>query len=314
MSKAPGLSIVIPMFNEEEVAASFYQRLQGAVAPLDLDYEIVFVDDGSGDATFEVLADLARRDARVRVIGLSRNFGHQAALLAGLEKASGDYIVMLDGDGQHPPELIPEMMAAARQGYDIVYTLRQGAQGNPFKNLTGRLFYGLFSILSEVPLHPNSADFRLISRRVREVVVSLEERDLFLRGIFAWVGFPSKAIEYNVGPRMAGTSGYSLRRMLTLSGSGITSFSSAPIRIASLALVGLALVAATGYSLYALYVKFILKVAVPGWTSLLILISAYFSGTFILLGIIGEYLARLHGEAKRRPHFIVSREVGEELD
>jgi len=301
------------MYNEFEVIDLFYQRVTDVVSQMGIRYELLFVDDGSQDGTFDRIAALAERDPRVVGVKLSRNFGHQMALFAGLSNATGAYVLMMDGDLQHPPEMIPELWGHAIAGVDIVYTIRNTAEGfGFFKRLSSRLFYKLFSYLTDVKLNPNTADFRMISRKVCDTIINMDERDLFLRGIFAWVGFAQKGIEFEAPERFKGASKYNLKKMLNLSVSGITSFSTVPIRL-SLLLCAFSLFVAVSYSVYAVYYKFVLHQTVQGWASLLILMSLLCSGLFIMLGIIGEYIAKIHIETKKRPRYIIDRTVRNEV-
>jgi glycosyltransferase involved in cell wall biosynthesis len=304
------LSVVVPVYNEVEVLDLFYQVLTEVICQMSISYEVILVDDGSRDGTFEKIRNISEHDPHVIGVKLSRNFGHQMALFAGLSHAHGDYVLMMDGDLQHPPELIPELWQYAQSGIDIVYTIRTPEENlGWFKKYSAKLFYTLFSYLTDVKLEENAADFRLISRKVCDEIVRMDERDLFLRGIFAWVGFSQQKVEYKANKRAKGESKYNLKKMFNLSVSGITSFSTVPLRL-SLLLCGFSLGVAFLYSGYALYSKFILQQAVQGWTSLLILMSLFFSGIFIILGIIGEYIAKIHIETKKRPRYIVEKLVG----
>ncbi len=303
------LSIVIPVYNEIDVIELFYKELAEVISTMGIRYEVLFVDDGSSDGTFEKISQLSKHNAHVVGIKLSRNFGHQMALFAGLSEAKGDYVLMMDGDLQHPPELIPELWKKAIDGYDTVFTIRKAEEGlGWFKKYSSKTFYKIFSYLTDVTLEQNTADFRIISRKVCDEIRKMDERDIFLRGMFSWIGFSQSRVEYAAHERPRGTSKYNLKKMFNLSVSGITSFSTVPIRI-SLLLCGVSLCVAFSYSMYALYVKFILGKAVQGWTSLLILMSLFFSGLYIILGIIGEYIAKIHIETKKRPRYIIEKIV-----
>lgn len=310
MHEAPcDLSIIVPVYNEIEVIELFYKELTKVISAMDINYEILFVDDGSLDGTFEKISQLSEHNDHINEIKFSRNFGHQMALFAGLSEAIGSYILMMDGDLQHPPELIPELWKHALAGYDIVFTVRKADESiGWFKKFSSKVFYKIFSYLTNVKLEKNTADFRLISRKVCDEIRKMDERDLFLRGIFSWVGFTQKKVEYTASERVGGTSKYNLKKMFNLSISGITSFSTVPIRI-SLLLCAFSLFVAFSYSVYALYVKFVLNEAVQGWTSLLILMSIFFSGLYIILGIIGEYIAKIHIETKKRPRYIIEKRL-----
>ncbi len=304
------LSIVVPVYNEYDVLDLFYQELTQVVKTMGIRYEILFVDDGSSDGTIEQIRKLADHDSHVNGIQLSRNFGHQMALFAGLSEAAGTYVLMMDGDLQHPPALLPKLWNHAQAGYDIVFTVRNADENiGWFKKLSSKAFYTVFSYLTDVKLKPNTADFRLISRKVCDEIRKMDERDLFLRGIFSWVGFTQKNVPYSAPERVKGTSKYNVKKMFNLSISGITSFSTVPIRL-SLVLCAFSLFVAFLYSVYALYAKFVLHQVVQGWTSLLILMSIFFSGLYIILGIIGEYIAKIHIETKKRPRYIVAQRIG----
>jgi glycosyltransferase involved in cell wall biosynthesis len=306
------LSVVVPIYNEVEGIDIFYKILTSVVSTMGISYEVLFVDDGSDDGTFEKVCQISEHDTHIAGVKLSRNFGHQMAIFAGLSESNGAYVLMMDGDLQHPPELVPELWKYAASGIDVVYTIRKTEKGvGWFKKFSARIFYSIFSYLTDVKLEPNTADFRIISRKVRDEIVKMDERDLFLRGIFSWIGFTQKGVEYTAHQRIKGESKYNIKKMLNLSISGITSFSTVPIRL-SLLLCGFSLFVAVSYSVYAVYVKLIPGKTVPGWTSLLILISLFFSGIFIILGIIGEYIAKIHIEVKKRPRYIIERVVGKE--
>ncbi len=303
------LSIVVPVYNEIEAIELFYKELTHVISTMNISYEILFIDDGSSDGTIEKIHHFAEHDTHIIGIKLSRNFGHQIALFAGLSEASGNHILMMDGDLQHPPELIPELWEQALADFDVVFTVRKADESiGWFKKFSSKAFYKVFSYLTDVKLEKNTADFRLISRKVCDEIRNMDERDLFLRGIFSWVGFTQKKVEYIAPERVRGTSKYNLKKMLSLSISGITSFSTVPIRL-SLLLCAFSLFVAFSYSVYALYVKAVLDKAVQGWTSLLILMSIFFSGLYIMLGIIGEYIAKIHIETKKRPRYIIEKRI-----
>lgn len=300
------LSIVVPMYNEFEMVEFFYQRLQAVVSKIGIGYEIIFVDDGSTDGTFKKISKIANTDVHVTGLKLSRNFGHQMALMAGLSETAGEYVLMMDSDLQHPPELIPELWKYANSGFDIVYTIRKDEEAiGGFKKFSSSLFYRIFSALSDIKLDPHTADFRIISRKVCEDILNMDERDIFLRGIFSWVGYTQKAVEYIAPERLKGQSKYNLKKMLRLAVSGLTSFSILPLLFISLFCCLCSLGVAFSYSAYALYVKIFTTTVVPGWTSLIILMSLYFSATFIILATIGLYIAKIHTESKKRPRYLI---------
>jgi polyisoprenyl-phosphate glycosyltransferase len=296
------LSVCAPVYNEEELVEVFYERATAVLAPYN--YELVIVNDGSRDRTPALLDALAERDPRLRVVHLSRNFGHQAALTAGLEHARGDAVAMLDADLQDPPEEIPKMIAAWERGADVVYMVRhQRAGETPFKLATARWFYRLFRKLSQVDLEPNSGDYRLLSRPALNALLSLGERNRFLRGMTVWVGFTQHRIEYKRDARYAGHTKYPIRKMLRFSLDAIASFSHTPLQIAtylgfffaSIAFIAIPIViglrAAGGY--------------LPGFGSVTILILLIGGLQLIALGLIGEYVGRIYDEVKRRPLYII---------
>jgi polyisoprenyl-phosphate glycosyltransferase len=310
---SPVLSVVVPAYRETGNLEQLYQQLLEALAPLELIWELIIVDDGSPDNTWEHIVELHDRDPRVRGLRLSRNFGHQYALVAGISEAVGDAVVTLDADLQHPPAVIPRLIEEWRRGNKIVHTVRIDPPGLSWrKKVTSRMFYRVFSFLSGVPLSPGMADFRLLDREVVTEILKLREMGLFLRGLVQWVGYPSSSVEFECGDRFAGDSSYSYRRMLHFAWTGITSFSIVPLRLAIL--LGLLTSAFAFYQLLeAVYAKLYTNQVVPGWTSLFVLVSLLFGILFILIGIVGEYIARILEEVRGRPRFIISeRTAGEE--
>ena len=272
------------------------------------DYEFVFVDDGSTDPTASLIQQIASQDIHVRLLQLSRNFGHQNALKAGLDNATGDCMITMDADLQHPPELIPDMIDKWLEGYDVVITIRKQTQGETFfKRISSQLFYRLIQFISDIELPPGSADFRLIDRAVADVIKPMKESDLFLRGLIRWAGFRQIAIEYRAPERNAGKSSYNLRKMLKLAISGITSFSIKPLRLSVLlgiVIAGLAFL----YGLYILYIYLYTDRAIPGWASTTGSILFIGGIQLIVMGILGEYLGKLFLENKRRPQYIIRKE------
>jgi polyisoprenyl-phosphate glycosyltransferase len=299
------LSVVAPVFNEEELVERFVRRACAAVA--DYTFELVLVNDGSTDATPELLDRMAAEDPRVRVVHLSRNFGHQAALTAGLEHAVGDVVAMIDADLQDPPELIPTMVARWEAGSDVVYAVRRAREGETaFKLATASWFYKLFDKLAQVDLEPNSGDFRLLDRRALDALLTMTERSRFLRGMTVWVGFTQTAVSYERDPRHAGETKYTLRKMLRFSLDAIASFSHVPLQLATY--VGLL---SAGLAFVAIPVVLGLHFAgsyLPGFGSLTIAILLLGGIQLIALGVIGEYVGRIYDEVKHRPLYIVREE------
>ena len=295
------VSVVAPVYNERDVIGEFYGRVDAALSGIA--FELILVDDGSTDGTAAVLAELAARDDRVRVITLSRNFGHQAALTAGLDHARGDPVAMLDADLQDPPELIPEMLEEWRAGAEVVFALRDTRAGETrFRLAMIRWFYKLFSRLSEVDL-PNSGDFRLVDRAALNALLAMRERNRFLRAMTVWVGFKRTSITYQRDPRFAGESKYTYRRLVRFSIDAITSFSHLPLQAATLLGVIFSVVAFLGIP-----VAIGFRVAgefVPGVTTVLLVVLLLGGVQLITVGIIGEYLGRVYEEVKGRPLYLV---------
>jgi dolichol-phosphate mannosyltransferase len=297
------VSIVCPCFNEEPVIDQFYQELRRVLdqeCP-PLKYQIYFIDDGSQDATLEHLNSLAERDPGVRVYSLSRNFGHQIALSAGIDVARGDALVLMDSDLQHPPQLLPLMIQKWQEGFQVVSALRQQTAGASWlKSVTSDGFYTLFNFLSEVPLVPGVADFTLLSREAYLALRRMPERHRFLRGMISWMGFRRACVPYVAPPRRAGLSKYTWRRMLSLAADALCSFTARPIRLATR--FGL-LVALLGFCYlgYILLHALLFQDAVPGWASILSTVIILGGVQLFFIGLIGGYVARIFEEAKARP-------------
>jgi dolichol-phosphate mannosyltransferase len=303
-NKGFNVSVVIPAFNEEGNVERLTKELVEILQEY-RDYEILFVDDGSRDNTLEILKGLHTKNSRIRYISLARNFGHQNALKAGIDHASGDCVITMDADLQHPPELVPQLIEKWLEGYEVVYTIRKNDPGLSFlKRKTSGMFYRLMNWLSDIHMPKGTADFRLLDRAVVEVLKDIKEYFLFFRGMAVWVGFRQYGIEYIPDKRFSGQTKYSFRRMLGFALTGITSFSLKPLRLSVLLGVILA-VLAFGYGIYAILLKLFSDRAIPGWAS--VLVSVLFIGgiQLIVLGIIGEYIGKLFMESKRRPHYIV---------
>jgi len=299
------LSLVAPVYNEEELIEEFVARATAAIA--DFEYELVLVNDGSADATPLLLDRIAATDPRIRVIHLSRNFGHQAALTAGLEHAIGDVVAMIDADLQDPPELIPDMVAQWSQGADVVYAVRRQREGETaFKLATASWFYKLFDKLAQVDLEPNSGDFRLLDRHALDALLAMTERSRFLRGMTVWVGFNQTAVSYERDARQAGETKYTVRRMLRFSLDAITSFSHLPLQLATY--IGML---SAGVAFIAIPVVVILRLLgsyLPGFGTVTIAILLLGGIQLIALGVIGEYIGRIYDEVKHRPLYIVREE------
>lgn len=307
------ISLVVPAHNEQEVLPQFLARVTAVMTDLGESYEVVFVNDGSSDNTAQVLADLASADPHVRYLNLARNFGHQIALTAGLEHASGDCVVTLDSDLQHPPEMIPELVGKWREGFEVVCTEKTDTVDIGWsKKLATQIFYRLLNRVSNTQIPLNTADFRLLDRRVVDTLSELPERARFLRGLIAWVGYRQTVIPYEASARAAGQPSYTVRKLAQLALDGITSFSTVPLRVASY--LGF-LVSLAGFLYGLLVIGWKLRGLTPeGWTTTVCLILFLGGLQLICLGIIGEYVARIYEEVKHRPLYLVREAVGFESE
>jgi polyisoprenyl-phosphate glycosyltransferase len=296
------LSVVAPVYNEEATVEEFYGRVRDALEGLV--FELVLVDDGSSDGSAMILERLAEADPRVRIVYLSRNFGHQTALTAGLDHARGDAVVMLDADLQDPPELIPTMLDHWRAGCDVVYAVREQRDGESrFKLSTARWFYALFDKLAQVELQHNSGDFRLLDRRPLNALLSMRERNRFLRGMTVWVGYTQAAVPYNRDSRYAGETKYTVSKMLRFSLDAISSFSHRPLQLATL--LGFLISTLAFIAIPVVIVLRVLGSYLPGFSSLTIVVLLLGGIELIAIGIIGEYVGRIYDEVKGRPLYLV---------
>jgi glycosyltransferase involved in cell wall biosynthesis len=302
------IDIVVPLYNEEQVVAEFHCQLMNVVTPLRREYDvrICYVNDGSVDHTGEELAKLAADDASVTILELSRNFGHQAALTAGLDRAEGDAVVTLDGDGQHPPELIPEMIALYRAGYEVVLTQRVVADQPRFKRWTSTGFYQLLSAIGDTQITTGSADYRLLSRPVLDALREMREYHRFLRGMVAWAGYRTVVLPYTERPRIGGRAKYSLRGMTRLAADATFSFSLVPLRIAlGVGLGFLVLAAAEAFYVMSFWLTGRQHQLVPGWASLMFMMLIVGAALMIAVGLVGIYVGYIFQEVKRRPVYLV---------
>jgi glycosyltransferase involved in cell wall biosynthesis len=296
------LSVSVPVLNEEEILETFYERVCAALE--DFEFELVLVDDGSTDRTPDMLAELAERDPRVRVVELSRNFGYQAAVAAGLDHCRGDAVVTIDGDLQDPPELIPELVAEWQQGADVVYAVRRERRGEGrVKLITARWFSKLFTRLAELDIPTNVGDFRLLDRRAVAALRRMPERNRFMRGMTVWVGYQQSSVPYDRDPRYAGDTRYRWRTLLRISLDAISSFSHVPLQIATLLGFAVSFIAFLGIPY--VIVSRIFDVYVEGLSSILFAILFLGGIQLITLGIIGEYISRIYDEVKGRPLYLV---------
>ena len=304
-TKRPALSIVIPVFNEKAVLPLCHRRLREVLATLHIPYELVFVDDGSTDGSADYLAALACTTESVKLVRLSRNFGKEAAMTAGLDQTRGAAVIVLDADLQDPPELIPAMVAAWRAGVDVVSMRRRSRAGETWaKRASAHVFYRLLNRISEVPIPEDTGDFRLMSRRAVDALSQLPERSRYMKGLFAWIGMPTKVIEYDRAPRAAGQSKWGFFGLLRLAFEGITSFSVAPLRWAT----GLGLIAAAGGGLFGLSIvikTFFLGEVVSGYPSSMAVMTFLGGVQLLTIGLLGEYVGKIYIETKQRPLYLI---------
>jgi dolichol-phosphate mannosyltransferase len=310
----PRFSVVVPIRDEEESLPELHRRLAAVLDGLDGDWEIVLVDDGSQDRSFDLMLELRGRDPRVKVVRLSRNFGHQVAITAGIDLASGDAVIVMDGDLQHPPEVIPELVARWREGNDVVYGVMTDREGESwFKRWSARRFYWLLGRMSDVEVPSAAGDFRLVDRRAVNAFTSLRERNRYVRGMFSWIGFRQAGVPYASPARIAGQTKYTVPRMTRLALHGILSFSNAPLRI----VLGLGFVVsafAIAEAIYAIVGKFGGFYTVSGWASIVFVVSLLGGIQLIVLGVIGEYVSLIYDEAKRRPIYVIREQHGFEQE
>ncbi|MEA2752259.1 MAG: polyisoprenyl-phosphate glycosyltransferase [Myxococcales bacterium] len=305
----PEVSLVIPIYNEEEVLPQLDRRLLEMLDKLGVDSEVVFVDDGSKDRSLEILRAMVAREPRYRAISFSRNFGHQRAITSGMDATRGKAIVIMDADLQDPPEVIVEMLAKWRSGYDVVYGRRRSRSGESwFKLITAKIFYRLFAAMIPIEVPLDTGDFRLMSRRVVVALRELRETHRFVRGLVAWVGFKQTAVEYDRAARFAGETKYPLRKMLAFAFDGIMSFSVLPLRMATYLglLVGAASVL---YAISAIVAHSFFNATVAGWTTTVVLVSFLFSVQLLVTGVLGEYVGKIYEEVKSRPLYVVAERI-----
>jgi polyisoprenyl-phosphate glycosyltransferase len=306
----PAVDFVIPVYNEGNAVQCFHESLTAALSDLDHSFRFIYVNDGSSDCTDKVLHSLREADPRVICIDLSRNFGHQAAISAGLDSFNADAVIMMDGDGEHPPTLLPEMIRLYDSGYDVIHTQRLDHErsGFVFKSITGRLFYWLLNQLGDTTIIEGAADFRLLSRNAAEALRQLPEYHRFYRGMVQWIGFRSVILPYVPASRIAGKSKYSLRKMLRLASDGMFSFSLVPLRL-GLVLGTVFLLLAAAEVLYVLHFWFRGESSrlVPGWSSLMVVLTISSGISMVIMGILGIYMGMIFQEVKRRPVYLVRR-------
>ncbi|MGH2697568.1 MAG: glycosyltransferase family 2 protein [Actinomycetota bacterium] len=304
--RGPTYSIVIPVLDEEETLETLFDRLSTVLQDLDGDAEVLLVDDGSRDRSYEIMLERRARDPRFKLLRLSRNFGHQIAITAGLDAAAGDAVVIMDSDLQDPPEIIPELAARWRDGYEIVHAVRTDRDGDTaFKRATASVFYRALRRVADLDAPVDSGDFRLVDRRALEAFRSMRENNRYVRGLFAWVGFNQSGVTYLRGARAAGVTKYPFRRMLKFAADAVLSFSNAPLRMALTLGFILAVVSFLG-GITIVVMKLSGTTLVPGWTSILTAVCFIGGIQLVMLGVVGEYIARIYDEVKNRPLYIVS--------
>ncbi len=307
-------SIVIPVFNEEAVILESHKRLKTIMDTCNESYEMIFVDDGSSDNTLELIKEICKQDSCSRMVSFSRNFGHQTAITAGMEFATGDVVIIIDADLQDPPEVILDMIAKWKEGYQVVYGKRLQRKGETFfKKMTAKIFYRILNLLTDVEIPVDVGDFRLIDQKVCEALKSLPERNRYVRGLVSWVGFRQTSVTYNREERFAGETKYPLRQMFRFATDGITSFSHKPLKI-SIFFGSILSMFSFIYMIVVIYQKLFTNAVISGWASTMAVILFFNGVTLIMLGIIGVYIGRIYDEAKARPLYIVGETVGFDND
>ncbi len=307
------LSVIVPIFNEEANIFALHQRLSSVLALLNVSYELLFVNDGSADKSIHLLKALAMKDERVKFIDFSRNFGHQIAVSAGLEYANGEKIVIIDADLQDPPEIIADLYAKMRDGFDVVYAKRKARKGETWlKRQTAKWFYRLLKKITAVEIPVDTGDFRIMDKKIVEILKTMPERHKFLRGQIAWVGFRQTFIEYERDERLGGKTGYTYRKMLRFALDGITAFSDLPLKIVTWFGFLVSFVAFL-VILFAFYSRFISQDYEKGWTSLIVCVLFIGGVQMIGIGIIGEYLSRMNTDIRQRPLYIVKESNVEKI-
>jgi len=302
------LSVIAPCFNEEKNILTFYKKILLVINKINISYNIIFIDDGSTDDTWRIIKELSSKDKNIKAVKFSRNFGHQAALFCGIQKAEAEYVLILDVDLQDPPELLEEMYNKIILGNaNIVYAQRAKTNEKFFKKITSILYYKIFNFLSDIKIPEQTSDFRIFDKKVLYELKKFRERNLFYRAIIPWMGFKSESVIFQRPNRIEGKTGWSLKKMINFGVDGIISFSNYPMRFSFFLSIFMCFIF-IGLSVYALY-SYMLKDIVPGWTSIFLIICFFNIIIFFLLGLISEYVGRVHQEVKNRPNYISSEEI-----
>ena len=305
------ISVVIPMYNEEEVVKTSYLKIEKVLEELkQYEYEIIFIDDGSKDKTLGLLQEIAQGNRKVKILSFSRNFGHQVAVTAGIQYVTGDAVIIMDADLQDPPELLPEMIALWEEGNEVIYGQRKSRKGeSAFKLLTAKMFYSTLNALSDVEIPKDTGDFRLVDKKVIDVINAMPEHNKFLRGLFSWVGFRQKAYFYEREERKAGKTKYPFQKMWKLASDGIISFSTKPLKIVG-GLGCITIILSIVILIYSLVsYAFHLNHLTPGWTSIMVAITLFSGVQLLSIWIISEYIARIYDETRHRPEYIIDKKI-----
>lgn len=303
-------SIIAPLYNEEEILPEFYRRMKAICDSFDGDYELIFVNDGSNDRSSEILLKIRSQNQKIKIINFSRNFGHQMAITAGIDHASGDAVIIIDADLQDPPEIIPLLIGKWKKGYEIVYGQRVAREGETvFKKGTAAIFYKILKIMTSYPIPENVSDFRLMDKKVVTVLRKVREQHRFMRGLVSWVGFKQGGVAFVRDPRYAGETKYPFRKMLKFALDGITSFSIVPLRM-TIYLGFFIVVTTVIFAIWAFIMQFVFHATIQGWASLMIAILFLGGIQLLMSGVLGEYIGRIYEEVKKRPLYIIENKEG----
>jgi len=305
----PGISVVIPVYNEELILDKLYERLTSVLDTIDRNFEVILVDDGSRDNSPEIMKRLHDRDPRIKVIRFSRNFGHQIAISAGINFVNGDVCIIMDADLQDPPEVLPQFLEKWREGYDVIYAIRTKRKENIFKRASYAVFYRILSSISNIEIPLDSGDFCVMDRKIVNILNRMPERNRFVRGIRSWLGFKQIGLPYERDKRFAGEVKYTFRKLLRLAFDGVISFSFVPLKMASLFGFAVSLFAFI-YAIATLFQKLFTDTTVPGYTTIIIMVCFFGGVQLITIGILGEYVSRIFDEVKKRPLYIVNDLIG----